>query len=132
MALIATKISNAAADNFRLIKGKYVTSADGDGDYIVCELPKKALITFCAADIKTAYTGSSTGILTVGVKEPGAAIVADAIAGDSVVLSEATGMKRLSTPVYLENGGVVTLGVVKGTSVANAVARVFVGYTVIH
>lgn len=132
MALKATKISNASSDNVRFIKGKYITAADGDGDYIVCELPRKSLITFTAVDIKTAYTGSSNGTLTVGVKEPATAIVADALGDDTVVLSEVTGVKRMLKSLYLENGGVVTLGVTKGNSAANAVARVFVGYTVIH
>jgi hypothetical protein len=132
MALKATKISNAAADNFRLLKGKYVTSADGDADYIAFEIPKRALITFVAVDIKTAYTGSSTGTLTIGIKEPGTAISASQIADDTVTLSEVTGTKVVQKAVYLDKGGVVTLGVVKGNSAADIVARLFLEYTVIN
>lgn len=132
MALKAGKISTAAADNFRLMKGKYVTSADGDGDYIAFELPKKCMVLQTVVDIKTAFSGTSTGTLTVGIKEPGAAIVADALAVDGTCLPEATGMKTISQCKYLENGGVLTLGVTKGDSSTDLVARAFVVYSVIH
>ena len=132
MALKATKISAAAADNFRVMKGKYVTSADGDGDYIVFELPRKCLVLHSIVVIKTAYSGTSTGTLTLGIKEPATAISADQIAAESAISSEATGMKAITQNVYLENGGVMTLGVAKGDSSADVVARVFTTYTVIH
>ena len=132
MALVATKTRCGVADNFRISKSPYVTSADGNADYIVCELPKKALITFLAIDIKTAYTGSSTGTLTIGVKEPGVALSAAQLADDTVTLSEVVGMKVINKSLYFDNGAVITIGVTKGDSAANAVARVFVVYSVVH
>jgi len=132
MALKATKMSTTAADNFRLMKGKFVTSADGDGDYIAFEIPRKALITRLMLDIKTAFTAASTGTLTIGVKEPATAISAAQLAADTVTLSEVVGLKVINSSAYLENGGVITIGVTKGDSAADAVARLFVEYTVIH
>jgi hypothetical protein len=131
MALKATKISTDVSDNYRFCKGKYVTSADGDADYIAFEIPKKAYVYEVFIDIKTAYTAASTGTLTVGYKEPGQAIVA-AWVPDTLTLSEVTGVKPTEVSRYFENGGIITLGVVKGTSVADAVARLFVVYSVIH
>lgn len=132
MALIATKISTAASDNFRVLKGKYVTSADGDGDYIVFQLPKKCLVIQTMLDIKTAFTASSTGTVTIGMKEPGTAIDVDALAADTVTLSEVVGIKTIGQCMYLENGGALTLGITKGDSAADLEARAFVVYTVIH
>ena len=132
MPLLATKISTAASDNFRVLKGKFVSSADGDGDYIAFELPKHCYIILATAEIKTAFTALSTGTLTVGIKEPGAVIDASRLGADTVTLSEVVGSKVLAAGIYLENGGVLTLGVTKGDSVANLVARAFVVYSVIH
>ena len=61
MALKANKISNSVADNYRLVKGKYVKSAGGaastlDGDYIVVELPRGAFLHGAYIDIKTAIS----------------------------------------------------------------------------
>jgi hypothetical protein len=136
MGLIATKISTASADNFRLIKGKYVQSAGGaastsDGDYIVCELPRKSYVTYLAVDIATAFTGSSTGTVTLGYKEPSASISASGFAADTVTLSEATGIKRVTNSMYFENGGIITLGITNGDSAAAVKVRAWVGYTVI-
>jgi hypothetical protein len=132
MALKATKISTATADNIRIMKGKYVTSADGDGDYISFELPKYCYLSHVTVDIKTAYTSASTGTITVGIKEPGVAISAAQVAADTVTLSEVTGVKSISTGIYLEKGGVLTIGIVKGNSVADAVVRLFAVFSVIH
>lgn len=132
MALKATKVSNAAADNFRLLKGKFITSADGDGDYIAFDVPKKAFIHYLAVDIKTPYSAASTGTLTVGIKEPGVAINANQLAAEAAIASEVAGTKVLSVGCYLENGGVITLGIIKGDSAADIVARLFVKLSVIH
>jgi hypothetical protein len=131
MALKATKISNDTSDNFRIMKGKLITSADGDGDYIAFELPKNCFIRGTFVDIKTAYTASSTGTLTVGIKEPGVAISASQLAADTVTLSEAVGLKTITQAAYLPNGGVLTIGIVKGDSAANIVVHPFVEYSVI-
>jgi hypothetical protein len=132
MALKATKISTAAADNIRIMKGKYVTSADGDGDYIAFELPKYCYLSHVSVDIKTAYTAASTGTITVGIKEPGIAISPARVADDTVILSEVTGVKGISTGIYLEKGGVLTVGILKGNSAADAVVRLFAVFSVIH
>jgi len=132
MALKAAKISNDSSDVYRMMKGKYITSADGDGDYIAFEIPKKAFVYEFFIDVKTAYTAASTGTLTVGYKEPGQAISAAGLAADTVVLSEVTGVKSVGIARYFESGAIITLGVIKGDSAANAVARLFIVYCVIN
>lgn len=132
MALNATKISNAMADNFRIVKGKLVTSADGDADYIVFEVPRKAFIHGMTLVVSTALTSGSTGSVTIGFKEPGIALSASAFADNLVTLPEQTGTKPLLVRKYCENGGAVTLGIIKGNSADNFVGRVFAQYSVIH
>ena len=131
MALKATKISNAAADNTRLIRGKYITSADGDGDYIAFEIPRFAFISLVAIDIKTVYTAASTGSVTIGIKEPGIAINATQLGANTDTLPLVAGIKQLVKSAYLTNGGVVTVGITKGTSAADVVCRAFIVYAVV-
>lgn len=131
MALKVTKLSNAAADNIRTMVSKYVTSADGDNDYAVFEMPRGAYIIKASLDVKTVYTAASTGSVTVGVKENGAAIAASALADNAVSLPLVAGSKAINKPYYFANGGLVTVTIAKGNSAADVVARLFVVYSVI-
>jgi hypothetical protein len=136
MALIATKVNNSASDNTRLIKGKYIMSAGGaaatlDGDYIICDLPKRALITALILDVATGMTAATTGTVTLGYKEPGLAISVAGLASSATLTPTATGCKVPNASKYFDNGGVVTLSVTNGDSVAAFKGRVFVEYAVV-
>lgn len=119
------------ADNLRVIMTDFVRGANGDADYEVFEVPRNGLVTVKAVEITTAFTGSSTGTLTVGFKENGSAIDADGFAADATTLSEATGIKSINVVKHFPKGGMVTLGVTKGDSSADIVARLFLDCTVV-
>lgn len=119
------------ADNIRSLVSKTVKGANGNADYIVLDIPRNALLTVKSVEVITAFTASSTGTLTVGYKLPGAAIVADGFADDTVTLSEATGIKMINKTRHFPNGGVLTIGVTKGTSVADIVARLTAEYSIV-
>lgn len=121
-----------SSDNFRSIVSAYVKGSNGDGDYVVFEVPRNALVTIKAVDIKTAYSGTSTGTLTVGYKENGGALQAAGLVADTVILSEATGVKSVNVCKHFPKGGIVTLGVTKGDSSANIVARIYAEYSVVY
>lgn len=131
MALVMKYNKPNVADNFRSVISQLVKGAAGDGDYVVLDIPRNALVTVKSVEVNTAFTGSSTGTLTVGYKVPGAAIVADGFANDTVTASEATGIKMINKTRHFPNGGVLTIGVTKGTSVADIVARVTAEYSVV-
>lgn len=113
------------ADNLRVGISEYVNGAAGDADYIVYTIPRNGLVTIKAVDIATAFSGTSTGTLTIGYKENGSAIQASGIAADSVTLSEATGIKSINVSRHFPKGGVITLGVTKGNSSTDIKARIF-------
>lgn len=131
MSILTKYNTPHVSDNIRYGISEFVNGANGDGDYVVCEVPRGALVTVKAVEVTTAFSGTSTGTLTIGYKERGSAIQASGFAADSVTLSEATGVKAVNTCKHFPKGGVITIGVTKGDSSANIVARAYFEYTII-
>lgn len=131
MAILTKYNVPRISDNVRFGISEFVKGANGDGDYVLVEVPKNALVTVKAVEVTTAFSGTSTGTLTVGYKERGGELQVAGLAADSVVLSEATGIKQINVTKHFPNGGVITLGVTKGDSSANIVARAYFEYSVV-
>lgn len=132
MAIKTTFNKPHVSDNSRNVVSALVKGSSGDGDYVVLDVPRYAKVTVEAVEISTAFSGTSTGTLTVGYKHADGSIVASGIADDSVCLSEATGTKQINKTMYFPKGGIITLGVTKGDSSADIVARLHAKYSVVY
>jgi hypothetical protein len=125
----------AGGEAMRWAKSRYATGADGDNSYLVVPVPKKALISRVLLDTQVGQTGASTGTVSVGFTGNGEA--QSDVYFKTAALVSAVGITELTATnagaKYFETaGGAITIAIVKGTSAADYVGRVFVEYTVIH
>jgi hypothetical protein len=127
--------SHAASDMVRTMKSKFVSTSNNGGNRVfVLLLPRKCLVTQVWLDVKTAYTGASTGSILVGYVDPDGND-ADFFIDNTDAAPTALGLKK--APVskggrYFEKGGSITISLAKGDSAADISARIFADTRVIY